>query len=84
MFTLGGLEILVLCSIIGGVVGVFFRDKKRRAWVGFVLGVAGAILTSLLLVEFVWASYIALPVYAVLGSWLFNWIFKKLSDKNSV
>jgi hypothetical protein len=75
---LGGLEILVICSIIGGVLGIFFRDKNRSAWIGFVIGAVGAAVTSYVLVETVFASFIAIPFYSLLGSWLFNLIFRKI------
>lgn len=75
---LGGLEILAICAIMGGLLGIAFRDKKRGAWVGFVVGAVGAIITTYLLIELIFASYLAMPVYAILGSWLFNLLFKKV------
>jgi uncharacterized membrane protein YeaQ/YmgE (transglycosylase-associated protein family) len=78
---LGGIEILVLCSIVGGVFGIFFRDKKRSGWLGFIIGAIGAAITSYLLASFVFASLIAIPIYSILGSWVFNVIFKKIFDK---
>ena len=76
---LGGLEILALCSILGGVAGLFFRDKKTKAWIGFLLGMIGAAVVSFLLAQFVSQSLLAIPVYSILGSWLFNLVFKKIS-----
>ena len=84
MYMLGGLEILILCAIIGGIAGIFFRDKSKSGWVGFVLGFVGAILVSYILVQTVFQSYLAIPFYSILGSWLFNFIFKKLSDKKKI
>lgn len=81
---MGGLEILVLCSIIGGVLGLFvFRDKNVKAWIAFSLGAVGAALTSFMLVSILFASYLAIPVYSVLGSWLFNLIYKKMANKST-
>jgi hypothetical protein len=76
---LGGLEILIICSIIGGILGIFLRDKSRSAWIGFALGAVGAAVTSYVLVQTVFASFIAIPFYSLLGSWLFNFLFKKIS-----
>ena len=75
---MGGLEILVLGAIIGGILGIFFRDKRRAAWVGFALGAIGAMVTSYVLVELVFASLLLIPVYSVLGSWLFNYVSRKI------
>lgn len=77
---LGGLELLVLCAIIGGIAGIFFRDKSKSKWIGFALGFVGAIIVSYMLVLFVFQSYIAIPFYSILGSWLFNFVFKKISN----
>jgi|GEM_PF-2202733 len=76
---LGGLEILVICTIIGGVLGIFFRDKRRAKWLGFVLGAFGAMITSYVLVQFVFQSLFAIPIYSILGSWAFNAIFKQIA-----
>ena len=76
---LGGLEILVLCSILGGICGLFFKDKKTKGWIGFLLGMIGAAIVAFLLAQFVFQSLLAIPVYSILGSWLSNLIFKKIS-----
>ncbi len=76
---LGGLEILAVCSILGGVLGIFFRDKRRAKWLGFILGAVGAVITSFILAQFVFQSLYAIPLYSILGSWLLNTLFKKVA-----
>jgi uncharacterized membrane protein HdeD (DUF308 family) len=76
---LGGLEILAICSILGGVLGIFFRDKRRAKWLGFILGAIGAVITSFILAQFVFQSLFAIPLYAALGSWLLNTLFKRVA-----
>ena len=77
-----GLEILVGCALLGGLLGITFRDKKQKAIVGFVVGLVGAVITTFALVQFVFQSYLAMPVYAVFGSWLANFVFKKINSKS--
>lgn len=83
MFALGGIEILLICAIIGGVVGYFKRNKgkKNGALIGIILGVVGAIVINILLVTFLFQSYLAIPVYAILGAWLFNYIWSKFQKE---
>jgi uncharacterized membrane protein YeaQ/YmgE (transglycosylase-associated protein family) len=79
---LGGLEILVICGLIGGVVGYFLRTKsnKNGALIGVLLGVSGALFMTWLLVTILVASYLLMPVYAIFGSWLANFLFKKVAS----
>lgn len=78
---LGGLEILAISAILGGVLGIYFRNKTTtKPILGIVLGVLGALMTSYLLVEFVFASTLAVPVYSILGSWLFNFSWAKIKS----
>lgn len=83
MFALGGLEILLISAILGGVVGYFKRikNKKNGALIGIILGIVGAIVTNLLLITFVFQSYLAIPVYAIFGAWLFNYIWSKFQKE---
>ncbi|SHN40415.1 hypothetical protein [Chitinophaga sp. CF418] len=83
MFALGGTEILLICSIIGGVIGYFKRNKNRKngALIGIILGILGSIVVNILLITFVFQSYFAIPVYAVLGAWLFNYIWSKFQKE---
>ena len=79
---MSGLEILIVCSVLGGLLGITFRDKKRKPWVGFVVGAIGSAITTFILVQTVFQSYLAMPVYSILGSWLFSLIFKKVDNKS--
>jgi uncharacterized membrane protein YeaQ/YmgE (transglycosylase-associated protein family) len=83
MLVLGGSEILLICAILGGVVGYFRRNKSRKngALVGIILGVVGSLITNVLLVSFVFQSYLAIPVYAIFGAWLFNYIWSKFQKE---
>ncbi len=83
MFALGGIEILLICTIIGGVFGYFRRNKNKKngALIAIVLGVIGAVAVNLLLLTFVFQSYLAMPVYAILGAWLFNYIWSKFQKE---
>ena len=80
MMVLGGIEILVLSMIIGAILGYFFRDKSKnvKPIVGVGLGALGALIVGYVLVMVLFKSYIAMPVYAIFGSWLFNFIFAKM------
>ena len=75
---MGALEILVVTAIIGGVFGLFFKSKLTKAWIGFALGAVGAAVIAFLLASFVFQSILAIPVYGIFGSWLFNYIYKKV------
>ncbi|WP_343668460.1 hypothetical protein [Chitinophaga sp.] len=83
MFSLGGSELLLICIILGGVIGYFRRnkDKKNGALVGIILGVVGSIVINIIGITFILQSYLAIPVYAILGAWLFNYIWSKLQKK---
>jgi uncharacterized membrane protein YeaQ/YmgE (transglycosylase-associated protein family) len=83
MFMLGGSEILVICAIIGGIIGYFKRNKKQKngALVGIILGFVGAIVVTLLLSTFVFQSYFLIPVYAIIGALLFNYTWAKLQRR---
>jgi uncharacterized membrane protein YeaQ/YmgE (transglycosylase-associated protein family) len=83
MFMLGGSEILVICAIIGGIIGYFKRNKRQKngALVGIVLGFVGAIAVTLLLSTFVFQSYYLIPVYSIIGALLFNYAWAKLQKK---
>jgi len=85
MFMLGGLEILFICAIIGGIFGYFRRNKSRKygALIAVILGIVGAIVMNLLLVTFVFQSILAIPVYALLGAWLFNYIWSKFQKEDA-
>lgn len=79
MTQVGGIELLALCSIAGGGIGYFIRNKATTTPVlGIVLGVLGAIITSILLIQFVFQSIFALSVYSALGAWLFNFVWSKI------
>ncbi len=77
---LGGAELMVICVFLGGIFGYIFRSKKKKnsALLGIILGVTGSIVTCWLLTSFVYGSYLVLPVYAIFGAWLFNFIFAKI------
>lgn len=77
---LGGSEILVICAIIGGIIGYFKRNRKQKngALVGIILGLVGAIVVTLLLSRFVFQSLFLIPVYAIIGALLFNYAWAKL------
>ena len=83
MFMLGGSEILVICAIIGGLIGYFRRNKRQKngALVGIILGLVGAIAVTLLLSKFVFQSLLLIPVYAIIGALLFNYGWAKLQNK---
>jgi len=85
MFMLGGLEILFICAIIGGIFGYFRRNKSRKygTLIAVILGIVGAIVMNLLLVTFVFQSILAIPVYALLGAWLFNYIWSKFQKEDA-
>ncbi|UPK66680.1 hypothetical protein [Chitinophaga filiformis] len=83
MFALGGTEILLICAIIGGVIGYFRRVKNRKngALIGIILGMVGAVVVNILLITFVFQSYFAIPVYAILGAWLFTYIWSRFQKE---
>jgi uncharacterized membrane protein YeaQ/YmgE (transglycosylase-associated protein family) len=83
MFRLGGSEILLICAIIGAIIGYFKRNKKQKngALVGIVLGFVGAIVVTLLLSTFVFQSFFLIPVYAIIGALLFNYAWAKLQRR---
>jgi len=78
---IGGSELLVICALIGAVTGYFCRNKnsKNGAVIGVVLGIIGGLVTSFLLAMFIYGSLIAMPLYAILGAWLFNLAWSKIS-----
>ena len=80
---LGGSEILVICAIIGGIIGYFKRNKRQKngALVGILLGLVGAIVVTLLLSKFVFQSLFLIPVYAIIGALLFGYGWAKLQNK---
>ena len=75
---MGGLEILVISTVVGGVLGYFFRSKKVKPIIGILLGLTGAAIMGYVLTELVFQSILAIPVYAIFGSWLFNFIAAKV------
>ena len=79
MFAFGGSELLLICTIIGGVVGYFKRNKNKKygALIGIILGVVGSVVMNLIGITFIIQSYLAIPVYSILGAWLFNYIWLK-------
>ncbi|PWV46481.1 hypothetical protein [Chitinophaga sp. S165] len=83
MFFLGGTEVLLICTIIGGVFGYFRRNKSRKngALIAIILGVVGSLAVNLLLLTFLFQSYLAMPVYAILGAWFFNYIWSKFQKE---
>jgi uncharacterized membrane protein YeaQ/YmgE (transglycosylase-associated protein family) len=83
MFMLGGSEILVICAIIGGIIGYFKRNKRQKngALVGIILGFVGAIVVTLLLSRFVFQSYFLIPVYSIAGALLFTYAWAKLQKR---
>ena len=76
---MGALEILALTAIIGGVLGLFFRSKSTKAWIGFALGAIGAAVIAWLFASFVFQSILAIPVYGIFGSWMFIYIYQKIA-----
>ena len=76
MMMLGGVELLG----IGAIAGYFFRNKsaKNGALIGVALGFFGALIMNLLLLNILLQSILAIPAYAILGSWLFNFIMSKI------
>ena len=76
---LGGSEVLLLSGIIGGVAGLFFRNKSKSRWIGFGLGFVGAIFTTYIMILFIPQFYQAYPFSSILASWFFNFVFKKIS-----
>lgn len=82
---LGGMEILCICALIGAIFGYFFRDKAKEnsTLIGIVLGLIGSVLMNLLLLNILFQSYIAMPIYAIFGVWLFNFIFLKIQKRNN-
>ena len=83
MFMLSPLELLVICSVIGGIIGYFKRNKRQKngALVGIILGFVGAIVVTLLLSNFVFQSFFLIPVYSIIGALLFNYGWAKLQKK---
>lgn len=77
---MGGLEILVVSSLIGGILGYFFRSKSKNIspLAGIVLGFIGAVIMGFVLVEILFKSLLAVPFYAIFGAWFFNYIIAKL------
>jgi uncharacterized membrane protein (UPF0136 family) len=75
---MGGLEILAISTLVGGVLGFFLRGKKIKPIIGILLGLTGAIIMGYLLTEILFKSFLAIPVYAIFGSWLFNFIIAKV------
>ncbi len=43
---MGGLELLVICSIVGGLFGLVFKAKATARWIGFMLGMIGAVVVT--------------------------------------
>lgn len=86
MFALGGTEILLICAVIGGVIGYFKRNKNKKngTLTGVILGVVGSIAIAVLLTIFLFQSYLAIPVYSILGAWLFNYIWSKFQKEEPV
>ena len=80
MFNLGAIEVLAICAILGGILGIYFRDKSKSKWIGILLGVIGACITSVIFIKYVFTGFIAIPLYSLIGSWLFNFGFKKISS----
>jgi uncharacterized membrane protein YeaQ/YmgE (transglycosylase-associated protein family) len=83
MFMLGGSEILLICAVIGGIIGYFRRNKRQKngALIGIILGFVGAIVVTLLLSRFVFQSYFLIPVYSIIGALLFTYSWAKLQKK---
>ncbi len=79
---LGGLEVLALSTVIGGISGYFFKNKEQSALGSITLGLFGGLITTYLLATFLLTSDIAMPFYGILGSWLSNYIARKIKKKN--
>ena len=77
---LGGLENLIVCTIIGGIFGILFRDKTKSKWIGLIIGIFGAIISTFLLSYLVNISFVGVIIYSIFGSWIFNLVFKKLPN----
>lgn len=77
---LGGLEILVICGIIGGFVGYALRKKgsKNATIISIIVGVIGACFMTWLLTTILIASFLLMPIYGALGAWLAMYVFKKI------
>jgi len=78
---MGGLEILVVCGIIGGFVGYALRKKgsKNATIISIIVGVAGSCFMTWLLVTILIASYLLMPIYGAFGAWLATYVFKKIN-----
>jgi len=78
---MGGLEILVVCGIIGGFVGYALRKKgsKNATIISIIVGVVGSCFMAWLLVTILIASYLLMPVYGAFGAWLATYVLKKVN-----
>lgn len=78
MSMLGASEILFIAAFVGAVSGYFFRPKenKKAVLLGVVLGAIGGMLVSYLLLTYLMSGLRIGIGYAILGSWLFNFIWK--------
>jgi hypothetical protein len=77
---MSGIEVLVICGIIGGVIGYFSKKglNSKPVYVRIIVGVVAACFITWLLTTYVAQSILLMPLYGALGAWLGMTILKKV------